>query len=146
MIRPRASPKLQFRTTWTAPQSAACRVYRRTAHVGGTSLVAVSSSADSNSAALSSTIVLVVWLVQLWRTCLKAPGSCESVHLLTETGFVDVGALLRRARVRPSRSLAGRGGTSAESMSDGCGGWSEVHLATNKIGPTASGNHAYRDL
>ena len=32
-------------------------------------------------------MVLVVWLVQLWRTCLKGPGSSKSVHLLRETGL-----------------------------------------------------------
>jgi hypothetical protein len=36
-------------------------------------LVAVSSLTDSHSAALSSTMVLVIWLVQVWRTDRKNP-------------------------------------------------------------------------
>src|SRR4029077_19611320 len=101
MIRPTASPKLR-----SEPRGRP-RSRRPAGSIGAprtsvAPLVAVSSSADSNLAALSSTMVLVVWLVQLWRTCLKGPGSSKSVHLLRETGFVQVGALFRRARVRPS--------------------------------------------
>ena len=44
------------------PKSAGCRVYRRTAHVGGTTGRG-EQLGRLNSAALSSTMVLVVWLV-----------------------------------------------------------------------------------
>ena len=141
MIRPTSSPCPGFRTTGTPHSSARYRVDRRTAYVGGTAgrgeqldRLPLGGTQQHDGAG--------GWLIQVWRTCLKRPGSYKSVHLLKESVFVHVGALFRRARVGPSRSLAGRGGTSAASMPVGVAAGGEVHLATNEIGLAASQNHA----